>query len=144
MSINSSAWQTWGGPTYVQGSCCGVFASTNGGKPGLGAQQCGTLMFSEVQAALGNPSGSPGCAVHFDNETQSNIAYFTEMGADGSTTPGTWITYNDEQSARAITAYAVKLGLGGVFVFDSSMDTMSGGDFTYQISNAVADELQGK
>jgi hypothetical protein len=63
------------------------------------------------------------------------------MGEDGVATPGTWITYNSERSALAIARYAKGLGLGGVFVFDSSMDTMDGSDFTYSLSLAVAKEL---
>jgi len=49
--------------------------------------------------------------------------------------------YNDPRSAVAITKWAKSLGLGGVFIFDSSMDTISGGQFTYEISNAIANEL---
>ncbi len=138
LNASGSAWRTWGGPTYVQGSCCGPFATTNGGKPGPGAQQCGTLMYSEVLAAIGAGSTS---VTTFDNETQSDIAYFTGMGEDGSATPGTWVTYNSQRSALAIARYAKGLGLGGVFIFDSSMDTMSGGDFTYELSLAVAQDL---
>ena len=122
----------------MQGSCCGPFATTNGAKPGPGAQQCGTLMYSEVLAAIGSGGSS---VTTFDNETQSDIAYFTGMGEDGSATPGTWITYNSQRSALAIAKYAKSKNLGSVFVFDSSMDTMSGNDFTYELSLAVAQEL---
>lgn len=59
----------------------------------------------------------------------------------GGATPGTWITYNGKASALAIARYAKGLGLGGVFIFDTSMDSMSGTDFTYEVSLAVAAEL---
>ena len=72
LNASGSAWRTWGGPTYVQGSCCGPFATTNGGKPGPGAQQCGTLMYSEVLAAIGSGSTS---VTAIDNETQSDTAH---------------------------------------------------------------------
>jgi hypothetical protein len=44
---------------------------------------------------------------------------------------------------REIAAWARKKGLGGVFVFDSSMDTFSGGEWTYTLMNAIAAELAG-
>jgi GH18 family chitinase len=138
-TLKGDDWKAFGGPTYVQGSCCGPFATTFGGKPGLGAQQCGTLMFSELQAALGSANAS---STFFDVETQSDIAYFSAQGADGSTTAGTWVTYNGFESGRAFARYTKQMGLRGLFIFDTSMDTMdSNGDFTYELSNAIADEL---
>ena len=74
LSVSAGDWKKWGGPTYVQGACCGPFATTNGGKPGPGAQQCGTLMYSEIMAAIGTGATSVST---FDNETQSDIVYFT-------------------------------------------------------------------
>jgi chitinase len=129
------AWATFGQASYVQGACCGPFASTSGGKPGQGCAMCGTMMYSEVMAAAPDK-------MLFDNITQSNIAYFTKMGADAWTTPGTWVSYNDAQSMAAITAYARAYGLGGVFCFDTSMDSRNAaGDFTYELMNAIANGL---
>jgi len=88
-NLNSTSWKSWGGATYVQGLCCGPFKSTFGGKPGAGAQECGTLMYSELMAALGDAANS---STYFDEETQSNIAYFSSDGADGTTPAGTWVT----------------------------------------------------
>lgn len=132
----ASSWAQFGNPSIVQGMCCGPLASTNGGAPGKGAQQCGTYMYSEIQAA------APTLKT-LDPVTKSNIAYFTATGADGYTAPGTWITYNDVDSATAITQYASAMGLGGVFVFDVSMDSVDGGEFTYKVTNAVANALGG-
>ena len=123
----------------MQGACCGPLAATNGGKPGQVSNQCGTYMYDEVLAAL----GGPGSTTFYDNETQSDIAYFTGVGADGYTTPGTWVSYNGERSVKAIAAYAKALGLGGAFVFEPSMDTVdsSGSTWSYTLMNAIADTL---
>ncbi len=139
-ALNATSWQGFGMPSVTQGACCGPLKPTNGGKPGVGSSECGTYMYSETQAAL----AGGGAQTWREPQTQTMIAYFTQTGGDGSTTPGTWITYNDEASAAAIAAWAVQQGLGGVFVFDTSMDTMSGGDFTYGIMNAVAGALGGQ
>lgn len=121
-------WAGFGGPSTTQGLCCGVFAATGGAQPGLGAQQCGTMMYSELVAAA--PS-----LTHYDNATASDIAYFATPGADGGhTAAGTWVTYNSAASVKAITTWAASLGLRGVFVFDASMDTKA-----FELINAVAD-----
>jgi GH18 family chitinase len=132
----SGSWEGFGQPAYVQGACCGPFVATNGAKPGPGSSLCGTYMYSEVVAA--------GAQLHaLDNRTASDVAYFTAMGADGYTAPGTWITYTGPDSAKLIVEYARSKGLAGVFTFDSSMDTMSsGGDFTYELSGVIYDALQ--
>jgi len=132
---SGSAWARFGSPAQVQGKCCGPFATTSGAAPGQGSSLCGTMMLSEIYAA--NASLST-----LDAATASNIAYFASEGADGYTAAGTWVTYNDVDSMRAIVAYAKAHGLGGVFAFDSSMDTMDGsGAFTYTAMNAIADAL---
>lgn len=130
------AWAAFGGPAYIQGACCGPFASTYGGKPGAGCAMCGTMMYSEILAAAPTKAA-------FDEATASNVGYWTAMGADGWTTPGTWVSYNDKQSMAAITAYAKAHGLGGVFAFDTSMDTRdpASGAFNYGLMNAIADGL---
>ena len=119
-------WASFGGPSSTQGLCCGVFQGTGGAQPGLGAQQCGTMMFSELVAAA--PA-----LTHLDNGTMSDIAYFAAPGADAHTAAGTWVTYNGLQSVQAIVAWAAGLGLRGVFVFDASMDTKA-----FDLINAVA------
>jgi chitinase len=130
-----SAWKGFGAPADVQGACCGPFVSTNGAKPGQGSALCGTYMYSEIVAA--------GAQLQtLDNETKSDIAYFTGVGKDGYTAPGTWITYTGPDSAREIVAYARSKGLGGVFTFDSSMDTLSSsGQWTYELTNVIATAL---
>lgn len=123
-----AAWASFGAPSAMQGQCCGPFQATGGAQPGVGAQQCGTMMYSELLAAA--PS-----LTHYDNATQSDIAYFAAPGADGGhTAAGTWVSYNGVDSVTAITRWAASLGLNGVFVFDATMDSK---DFT--LINAVAD-----
>ena len=121
-------WAAFGGPSATQGLCCGVFAATGGAQPGLGAQQCGTMMYSELLAAA--PA-----LTHYDNATASDVAYFDAAGADGGhTAAGTWVSYNSPRSVAAITSWAASLGLRGVFVFDASMDTKA-----FTLINAIAD-----
>jgi chitinase len=126
-------WQSFGAQAEIQGLCCGPFASTYGARPGLSALQCGTLMYSEIISAKAD-------LYYYDNTTQSAIAYFSKAGADG-TPAGTWVSYNDMRSVRFIAKWAKSKGLGGVFVFDSSMDTFENGEWTYTLMNAIADQL---
>lgn len=131
-----SSWQSFGGSGEVQGQCCGPFKSTYGAKPGKGCSQCGVMMYSEILAA--------GCDSTFDDETKSDIAYCSSTGKDsGYTEAGTWITYNSQKSIEAITQYSIDNKLAGVFVFDTSMDTVSGGKFTFELMNGIADQLAG-
>lgn len=90
-------------------------------------------MYSEILAA--------GCDTTFDDETKSDIMYCASAGKDGYTEAGTWITYASKQSIAAITQYTLDKGLAGVFVFDTSMDTVSGGQFTFELMNQIADQL---
>jgi len=133
-SKSGDDWKTWGGVAEVQGQCCGPFKATYGAKFGKGCQQCGTMMYSEIQAA--KPQDT-----FYDTVTKSDIAYWSAAGADSHTDKGVWATYNSKESVTAITKYAVDLGLAGVFIFDTSMDSMSGGVFTYELSNAIASAL---
>merc|ERR1712127_209477 len=132
-----SNWQNFGGQGQIQGECCGPFKETYGAKPGKGCSQCGVMMFSEIRAA--------GCDTTFDSETKSDIAYCSSASADGYTEAGTWITYNSVESTKAISQYVVDKGLAGVFAFDSSMDTLkdpnNGGEFSFELMNAMADTL---
>jgi chitinase len=131
--LGTSQWQTWGGKGQIQGSCCGPFQQTYGGGYGIGSQQCGTLMYSEILAA--------GFQTYFDPKTKSNIGYLSQAGADGHTSAGAWVTYNDKDSMTAIANYAIEKGLAGVFAWDSTMDTVSGGQPTYELSNLIVKVL---
>lgn len=132
----NNQWTTFGNPSYIQGDCCGPFMNTYGGKPGQGSSLCGSMMYSEILAAAPDK-------VYFDNATQSNIGYFTQIGKDGYTPPGTWITYNDPKSMEAIVDYCVKMGVGGIFAFDASMDSRdpSSGAWTYELMNTISNRL---
>jgi chitinase len=134
--INTNNWQKFGNNGTIQGVCCGPFAQTYGAKYGKGCNMCGTMMFSEIQ--FGKPT------TYYDNTSQSMIGFWNTQGADGWTEAGTWISYNEETSVTAITNYAKTKGLSGVFVFDSSMDSVtSGGQFTYTLTNLIAQTLGG-
>jgi len=133
-SLSGDDWKTWGTKGEVQGQCCGPFKSTYGGKFGKGCQQCGTMMYSEIEAA--KPQNTV-----FDTVSQSDIGYFTSKGADGYTDKGIWISYNDVKSMQAIVEYTKKLNLAGVFIFDTSMDSMEGGQFTYKLMKTIATAL---
>jgi len=129
----SSNWQKFGTNGQVQGTCCGPFQQTYGAQPGKGSSMCGTMMYSEIQAA--QPMN------YYDKATESVIAYWSSTGADGYTAAGTWLSYNNAESMAAITKYATSKGCDGVFVFDTSMDSISNGAFTYELMNAVAAAL---
>lgn len=132
----ASNWEQFGLQGKIQGSCCGPFQQTYGAQPGKGSSLCGTMMYSEIQAA--QPMN------YFDQQTQSTIGYWSQQGADGYTAPGTWISYNDAKSLTAITKYGMENNVDGVFVFDSSMDSVSNGAFTFELMNVVANTLQNK
>ena len=129
-----SSWQSFGGSGSVQGECCGPFKQTFGAKPSGACQQCGAMMYSEIMAA--------GCDTTSDDETQSDIMYCSSAGKDSYTEAGTWITYNGKNSIAAITNYIVANSLGGIFVFDTSADTVSsGGQFAFELMNQIANQL---
>jgi len=129
-----SSWKSFGGTGSIQGECCGPFKQTYGAKPGKACQQCGVMMYSEILAA--------GCDTTHDDETQSDIMYCSSAGKDSYTEAGTWITYNGKESVAAVTNYTIANNLGGIFVFDTSMDTVtSGGQFTYELMNQMANQL---
>ena len=56
---------------------------------------------------------------------------------------GTWISYNDADSIKAIVDYGKKLNVAGIFLFDASMDSIANGGFQFKLHNLVADELGG-
>jgi len=133
--VGTNNWQKFGNTGTIQGECCGPFQQTYGGKYGKGCNMCGTMMYSEIQAA--QPT------YYYDTGSQSAIGFWNTMGADGWTEAGTWISYNDLTSVAAITNWAKSQGLPGVFVFDTSMDSIQGGSFTYDLTNKIADTLGG-
>merc|ERR1712048_1117667 len=129
-----SDWQSFGGTGSIQGECCGPFKQTYGAKPGMACQQCGVMMYSEIEAA--------GCDNYYDDETQSDIMYCSSAGKDSYTAAGTWITYQGKKSIAAVTNYSIANNLGGLFIFDTSMDTVSqGGQFSFELMNQMADQL---
>merc|ERR1719183_2344304 len=95
-------------------------------------------MFSEIEAAIG--AGNGGCETYHDAATQCDIAYCTSAGADGYTAAGTWITYQGQESTEAVVDYGKKLGLGGFFTFDTSMDSLSP---KFKLHNAILARMAG-
>jgi len=124
-----SEWCHFGLTAQKQGKCCGPFASTMGAKYGQYSQLCGTYMFSEFQTA--------GFETCFENVTQSNIGYMVDP-QDGYTEKGVWFSYLGTDGVKAVVDYAKHKKLGGAFAFDISMDTMSGGSFSYELTKEIA------
>jgi len=133
--VGGTNWQKFGNSGVIQGKCCGPFQQTYGAQYGKGCQMCGTMMYSEIQAA--KPT------YYYDNTSQSAIGFWSSTGADSWTAAGTWVSYNDVTSVTAITNYAKTKGLSGVFFFDTSMDSVDNGQFTYALTNAIANALGG-
>lgn len=131
-SWTGDQWKTFGSKAEVQGECCGPFKPTYGGKFGKGCNQCGTMMYSEIL------NGKPQKTI-FDPQTKSDIGYWTAQGADSYTDKGMWISYNGPESIKAIMDYAKSLDLLGVFIFDTSMDSVENGQFTYKLMNQIGD-----
>jgi len=127
-------WRQFGMKGEIQGTCCGPFKDTYGAQPGKGSLLCGTMMYSEIVAA--KPE------TYYDETTQSAIGYWSQQGADGYTAAGTWISYNDDKSCTAISNYAKTNKLDGAFIFDTSMDSINNGQYTYELSNLIANTLK--
>lgn len=135
--LGGDAWHGFGLNGTIQGACCGPFKQTYGAKPGKACSQCGVMMYSEILEALG---GSEDGSYH-DTQTESDIAYMGQAGHDSYTAAGTWISYSGAKSMDSIIEYTKKNNLKGAFIFDTSMDTVSGGTFTYKLMNQIADGL---
>jgi len=93
------------------------------------------MMYSEIQAA--KPT------YYYDSTTKSAIGFWSSTGADSYTSSGTWLTYNDKTSVTDITNWAKTKNLAGVFIFDTSMDSIANGQFSYELTNTIADALGG-
>jgi len=130
-----SNWQQFGQKGEVQGKCCGTFKSTYGAAPGKACSQCGVMMYSEITAALGQGNG---CDTYHDSATATDIAYCASEGADSYTAAGVWISYQGEESNKALVDYVNSLGLAGVFTFDTSMDSLSP---KFELHKAIRAEL---
>lgn len=69
------------------------------------------------------------------------IGYLADEGKDGYTPAGTWISYLNKETVKAQVEYAMNLGLGGAFAWDCTMDTISNGEFTYELTHQMADTV---
>lgn len=130
--LDEKTWKSFGWNATIQGKCWGPFAQTYGGKPDKGGKQCGLMMYSEILAA--------GCQTYHDEKTVSDIAYCAEAGKDGGfTEAGTWIAYQGPLSLNKTVAWAKSKGLAGVFIFDTSEDTVgSDGVMTFELTRGIA------
>jgi len=128
-----SDWKKFGADPDMQGGCYGPFKETYGGAPGVGSNQCGSLMLSEIEAALAG-----GCETYFDEVTQSDIAYCKSSTTTAA--EGIWIAYQGQQATEAVVDYGKKLGVGGYFTWDTSMDSIT---TPYKIHKAVAARMAG-
>lgn len=131
--LSGTQWQKFGLEAKMQGQCCGPFGSTYGAKSGQGCSLCGSMMYSEIQAA--------GCATWHDSETKSDVQYCEGEGKDGYTASGTWTSYCGKECMNTIVSYVKEKQLAGAFAFDTSMDSHSGGSWSYELMNAIADGL---
>jgi GH18 family chitinase len=135
-------WKKGGLTATKQNACCGEFRGTYGAKYGQGCQMCGTMMFSEIVAAVSGPTGP--CQTYTEPETNSSILYCTDTGADDYTQKGTWASWNSIPSYREMVGLSNRYNLSGGFVFDTSMDTVDTTDpsnpkFTYLATGAIED-----
>merc|ERR1712127_603349 len=119
-------WQTFGADPDMQGSCYGPFKDTYGGAPGVGSRQCGTLMLSEIEAAIDG-----GCETFHETVTQTDIAYCKT---------GTWVTCQGQETTEAVVDYGKKLGVGGFSTWDTSMDSLNP---QYKLHNAIVNRMGG-
>jgi len=132
-SITGTGWQKYGVSARIQGLCCGTYYSKSyGGREGVGDYQCGNLMASEIQAKLGSLDNG-----YFEPQSSVMIGY---------TNDGTWITYENIRTVLLKADYVKKFGLAGIFVFDSSMDTIATEShiiYSYALTKAISASLGG-
>merc|ERR1712232_1534697 len=93
---------------------------------------CGTLMLSEIEAAIAG-----GCETFHEPVTQTDIAY-CKNGVQPAA--GTWIAYQGQESTEAVVDYGKKLGVGGFFTWDTSMDTL---EPKFKLHKAILDRMAG-
>jgi len=83
---------------FNQGKCCGSYRLTYGAKGGPGSNTCGSYMYSEILEVRD--------AMYFyDEETQTMVGYLKHNSSDGWTQGGTWFSYNNQDSIKALTDY---------------------------------------
>jgi chitinase len=139
--LKESEWQKFGGKTggkiagdNVNNACCGPFKQTYGGGFGIGSQQCGSLMQSEIYEA--------NFTVYYDKTTLSHIGYLPDdNGNKGNISKGVWVTFNDKDSLQEITNYVVKHQLAGMFTWDATMDTIKDGKPSFEMSQLMKQGL---
>ncbi|EGD76836.1 chitinase [Salpingoeca rosetta] len=138
---NQSNWKRFGVPAALSHACYGPFNPTFGAWPGARARLCGLLIYSEIVALIDETDPEQN---FFDPATQSDIGYIKDGSRAGedlrNATPG-YVSWNSIRSLSAITNYAKKQGIAGVFAFDASMDVFV--DKSYPVVNAVYNITSG-
>lgn len=135
--LTGDEWKNFGLEATKQEACCGPFKDTYGALYGRSSHLCGTMMLSEIQDAA--------CERYHHEESNSDIMYCLEDSADGWTKAGTWVSYNDVDSYAAIANYAVDMGLKGLFLFDTSMDTRNeAGEFAFELTDMMYTIVKGE
>lgn len=94
-------WQKFGINATIQGECCSPFQHTFGAKGGPASNTCGMYMYSEILAIQD-------ARLYYDKLTQTAVGYLKQDSRDGWTKGGTWFSYNNKNSIKAITQYISK------------------------------------
>ncbi len=85
----------------MQGKCCGPYRLTFGARGGPACDTCGRYMYSEILEVRDAKS-------FYDEETHTMVGYLKHDSSDGWTQGGTWFSYNNEDSIKAIVEYISK------------------------------------
>jgi len=111
--------------------CCGPFAHTYGAQSGPIIQLCGTLGYSEIVDVF------KGQYVYVeDNFTQTTIGYNNKEGV--------WVSFQSQKALSNFINYAQSLNLGGIFIFDISMDLKNAQDqWTFPVTTSLCHQMKG-
>ena len=104
--MTGNDWQKFGTQAVVQGECCGAYRLTFGARGGPASNTCGVYMYSEILTVKD-------AYLYFDNQAQTTVGYLKKNSVDDWTERGTWISYNDKTSIKAVTQFISKLKFKG-------------------------------
>ena len=100
-NIMGNDWHKFGIQATIQGDCCNLYRLTFGAKGGPATNTCGMYMYSEILAVQD-------AELYYDKATQTALGYLKQDSMDGWTEGGTWFSYNDKNSIKAVTQYISK------------------------------------
>eukprot|EP01083_Nonionella_stella_P235989 829252_1 len=130
--LKGDEWKQMGKTGQIQGECCGPLKQTYGAKYAEYYQQCGSYMYSQIQAA--------GFQTWYDSTAGTNIGYMNSTAKDGWTAEGVWIAYQGPETVSDICKYAKSKGLRGAFNFDISQDSYKNG-FDFELTNQIYTDI---